>query len=102
MSGNYKKTSESLSDKPALPVSRYLKYAIGEIILVVIGILIALSINNWNENRKNESIKKKYLLALSSEIENNLSVLKSRKSYTEKRLSDVHYYLKMVSQTEVP
>ncbi|WP_411766425.1 DUF6090 family protein [Winogradskyella sp. A3E31] len=32
--------------------SRYLKYAIGEIILVVIGILIALQINNWNENRK--------------------------------------------------
>jgi hypothetical protein len=31
--------------------SRYLKYAIGEIVLVVIGILIALSINNWNENR---------------------------------------------------
>jgi len=32
--------------------SRYFKYAIGEIILVVIGILIALSINNWNEARK--------------------------------------------------
>lgn len=31
---------------------KYLKYAIGEIILVVIGILIALQINNWNENRK--------------------------------------------------
>lgn len=31
---------------------KYLKYAIGEIILVVIGILIALSINNWNQNRK--------------------------------------------------
>jgi len=31
--------------------SRYFKYAIGEIILVVIGILIALQINNWNENR---------------------------------------------------
>lgn len=30
----------------------YLRYAIGEIILVVIGILIALQINNWNENRK--------------------------------------------------
>ena len=37
---------------------KYFKYAIGEIILVVIGILIALSINNWNENRKekNQSI----------------------------------------------
>jgi hypothetical protein len=32
--------------------SKYLKYAIGEIILVVIGILIALQINNWNERRK--------------------------------------------------
>jgi hypothetical protein len=33
---------------------KYFKYAIGEIILVVIGILIALSINNWNENQKNK------------------------------------------------
>jgi len=33
----------------------YIAYAIGEIILVVIGILIAVSINNWNENRKKNS-----------------------------------------------
>ena len=31
---------------------KYFKYAIGEIVLVVIGILIALGINNWNEHRK--------------------------------------------------
>ncbi|MBT8324660.1 MAG: hypothetical protein KJO96_05115 [Winogradskyella sp.] len=31
---------------------KYFKYAIGEIILVVIGILIALQINNWNESNK--------------------------------------------------
>ncbi|OZV68023.1 hypothetical protein CA834_10255 [Winogradskyella aurantia] len=37
---------------------KYLKYAIGEIILVVIGILIALGINNWNENRKNKRLEK--------------------------------------------
>lgn len=36
---------------------KYLKYAIGEIVLVVIGILIALQINNWNENRKAEIIE---------------------------------------------
>src|SRR5210317_1096357 len=40
---------------------KYLFYAIGEIILVVIGILIALSINNWNERAKNETILKVYL-----------------------------------------
>ena len=31
---------------------KYLKYAIGEILLVIIGILIAVSINGWNEDRK--------------------------------------------------
>jgi hypothetical protein len=36
---------------------RYLIYAIGEIILVVIGILIALSINNWNENKKTQEFE---------------------------------------------
>ena len=48
--------------------SKYLLYAIGEIVLVVIGILIALQINNWNESRKEneeeivilKSLKKKY------------------------------------------
>ena len=34
---------------------RYLKYALGEIALVMIGILLALQVNNWNENRKNKN-----------------------------------------------
>ena len=42
--------------------SKYLIYAIGEIILVVIGILIALSINNWNELKK-EGVKEQKILA---------------------------------------
>ena len=41
--------------------TNYLKYAIGEIMLVVIGILIALQINNWNDNRK-DSIQEKVVL----------------------------------------
>lgn len=34
--------------------SKYIKYAIGEIALVKIGILLAMQINNWNENRKQQ------------------------------------------------
>ncbi len=41
-------------------LSKYLIYAIGEIILVVIGILIALGVNNWNENRKLDKIRHSY------------------------------------------
>ena len=47
---------------------KYLKYAIGEILLVVVGILIALSINNWNEERKKQELE----IEILSEILNNL------------------------------
>lgn len=48
--------------------SKYLLYAIGEIVLVVIGILIALSINNWNEIRKATNEETKILIALQSDF----------------------------------
>jgi hypothetical protein len=51
--------------------SKYLIYALGETILVVIGILIALQINNWNENRKNDKIEHNYLISLEKEFEFN-------------------------------
>ncbi|WP_455168783.1 DUF6090 family protein [Aegicerativicinus sediminis] len=41
--------------------SKYFKYAIGEIILVVVGILIALQINNWNEAKNNRAFEVKML-----------------------------------------
>jgi len=49
--------------------SKYLKYAIGEIILVVIGILIALQINNWNETRKDRLKEKELETALLSDFQ---------------------------------
>ncbi|RIA09057.1 hypothetical protein OE09_0885 [Flavobacteriaceae bacterium MAR_2010_72] len=54
---------------------KYLKYAIGEIILVVIGILIALSINNWNQDRLNGLEKKELLSKLHVEFNANKKVL---------------------------
>ena len=50
---------------------KYFKYAIGEIVLVVIGILIALSINNWNEYRKDRIIEKKVIREIIENIEIN-------------------------------
>jgi hypothetical protein len=49
--------------------SKYLKYAIGEIILVVIGILIALQINNWNEGRKLKTVELNLLKELNNVLE---------------------------------
>jgi len=59
-------------------LAAYLRYAVGEIILVVIGILIALSINNWNEHRKNKLTEHEYYCKLLSDFEldrQNIAVL---------------------------
>ena len=52
--------------------SKYFKYAIGEIVLVVIGILIALQINNWNEERKTKIKEQNLIIALKHEFQLNL------------------------------
>ena len=52
--------------------SKYFKYAIGEIILVVIGILIALQINNWNEQRKVNTQVEELFAKSYSELEYNI------------------------------
>ena len=53
---------------------KYLKYAIGEIILVVIGILIALQINNWNEARKNEKRIIGYMINLVEDLKSDVNL----------------------------
>ena len=53
--------------------SKYLLYAVGEIVLVVIGILIALSINNWNENRKIEQSGKLYVQEIYKDLKIEIS-----------------------------
>lgn len=50
-------------------VLTYLLYAIGEILLVVAGILIAVSIDDWNQNRKNQLAEKHYLSGLLSDLQ---------------------------------
>ena len=68
----------------------YLVYAIGEVVLVVLGILIALQIDNWNEDKKERSIEQQYLLALKEEFEFNKgelsSVMNGNRSYVDNAL----------------
>jgi hypothetical protein len=65
--------------------SKYLLYAIGEIVLVVIGILIALSINTWNEGRKDQAESIKILKKLQSEFEINKTELDASRNFHEQQ-----------------
>jgi hypothetical protein len=59
--------------------SEYFIYAIGEIVLVVIGILIALQINNWNQAKKDNNALKEYLVKIKSHTREDLYKLDSLK-----------------------
>lgn len=54
-------------------MGKYFKYAIGEIILVVIGILIALQINNWNEKKKQLKLEQSILLEMKENLQFDLA-----------------------------
>jgi hypothetical protein len=69
---------------------KYFKYAIGEIILVVIGILIALQINNWSENRKTSIKEQALLMALNQELTTNLKELDKIIEVNRKRNDGAH------------
>ena len=66
---------------------KYLKYAVGEIILVVIGILIALQINNFNNEKQLREIEQEYLLSLQTEFKTNLNKINKSILENEERVN---------------
>ncbi len=66
--------------------AKYLRYAIGEIVLVVIGILIALQINNWNESKKKHASSVQQLQTIAQNLEEDLIQLNSMKQFTDTTL----------------
>ena len=72
----------------------YFKYAIGEIVLVVIGILIALGINNWNERRNNKEEETTSIKRILSDLKTEKFMLESSKKQFKKNrkfLIDIVY-----------
>jgi len=55
---------------------KYTRYALGEIVLVVIGILIALQVNTWNEERKELQQVKKYMISLKQDLKKDIEMIK--------------------------
>ena len=70
-------------------MGKYFKYAIGEIILVVIGILIALQVNNWNQSQKNSELSKLYVENFIKSVESDIVFLNDRMKINEKQIQNI-------------
>ena len=77
-------------------LAKYLRYAIGEILLVVIGILIALQVNNWNEIRKQHAKERHYLRNIRTDLNLNIAEIQkyidTRNSRTESAYKVLDYF----------
>ena len=77
---------------------KYFKYAIGEIILVVIGILIALQINNWNEDRKSEKEQYFILEKLQSDMNSDISFIIQSNKEIESEINNYIFCLEILGR----
>ncbi|MGB5783729.1 MAG: DUF6090 family protein [Eudoraea sp.] len=84
--------------KPAWPAGRYLKYAIGEIILVVIGILIALYINNLNTEKQDSITLNGYLNNISQNIKVDEVNLDRIAVYRDSSIIGSKYFMNIIEQ----
>lgn len=66
---------------------KYLKYAAGEIVLVVVGILIALQINNWNESRKQSTTEKEFITSLKNDLKQDKAFIEYVIELNEPRMA---------------
>ena len=80
--------------------SKYFLYAIGEIILVVIGILIALSINNWNEKGKAQTLEKDLLKEVQSSLLKDLNDVKSNIEVHQKIIASQQIMINWIESNE--
>jgi len=77
---------------------KYARYAIGEIILVVIGILIALQINNWNEDKKERRIENKYINRLTNDLRVDMNYHNKRIEQAENDLRHLDMFISQMSE----
>ena len=77
---------------------KYFLYALGEIILVVVGILIALQINNWNTSRQETATLNGYLNNISKNIQSDLQDLESMRAFRDSSITGSRYFLELLDE----
>ncbi len=78
---NLKKIRKKLLEERKL--SKYLAYALGEIIIVVIGVLFALYLNNWNQSRADNKLEIRYYQSIKNQLKQDSIILTGEMYYNQ-------------------
>lgn len=93
----FRKTRQNLLSEGK--TAKYLKYTIGEIALVMIGILLALQVNNWNENKKEDKVQLLYLKNILSDLNDQLISIEKQLEAELTYFEDSKYILENYYET---
>jgi len=80
--------------------SNYLKYAIGEIVLVVVGILIALQINNWNHDRQDKISELNFYLNFKEQLTEDIYEIKGNIIYNDSYMERFEYAVQIIESND--
>jgi hypothetical protein len=83
-------------------IGKYLKYAVGEILLLMIGILLALQINNWNQERQNREYENTMLEEVNKALIGDLRNINRNISYLKKVQYSIHQVIQMKNDPLIP
>lgn len=72
-------------------IKKYLTYAVGEILLVVIGISLAFQVDNWNDNRINRNIEVQFYDNIRDQIRDDQELIQEQKKFNKDFMKEFHY-----------
>jgi hypothetical protein len=70
---------------------KYVAYAIGEIVIVVAGILLALYLNNWNQERTDKKLEIQYYQSMNNQLQEDLNIILGEINYNQNYLNQFYY-----------
>lgn len=70
---------------------KYIAYAIGEIVIVVAGILLALYLNNWNQERTDKKLEIQYYQSMNNQLKEDLNIILGEINYNQNYLNQFYY-----------
>jgi uncharacterized protein YpmS len=82
--------------------SKYLLYAVGEILLVVFGILIAIQVDNWNEEKQEHRELQGYLSNIAKNLTADLEQLNELRSYRSRSREGSKMYMELIEKDPIP